>query len=218
VAPLAEARELPRLVPWNGGILVVGGGSEIQARALATTEIFDPQSRTWTAGPTLNWPRRDAEVVMLPDGRILAIGGSTGPTKTGSPYVEILGPGGAGWHIAAPMTDPRIGHTSTLLLDGRVLIVGGQADPATFLRSAEIYDPVSDQWSPAPDLNEPRSVNHARLLQSGRVLVIGGGTDVSATSTCELYDPASNSSLLVVGGRGARFQPMREVEILEAAP
>src|SRR5438552_852920 len=42
VGGLRDARELPRLAAWGSGIIVVGGGSEMRASALQTTETFEP--------------------------------------------------------------------------------------------------------------------------------------------------------------------------------
>jgi large repetitive protein len=195
---LPEPRELPRVVLLpDSTVLAVGGGSELQRYALATTMIYNPRTNTWTAGPPLGGPRRDAEVVTLRDGRILAIGGSPGPERTGSTVVEALDPATRTWRTVAKMNVPRIGHAAALLADGRVLVTGGQAKPGDYLRSAEVYDPAADRWTLTPDMNDVRNVHHARRLRDGSVLVIGGGTDQSATNTTELYNPSTNTWTMV---------------------
>jgi N-acetylneuraminic acid mutarotase len=194
MGPLKEARELPRLAVREPGVIIlIGGGSELRATATKSTETFDPSSRQWLAGPTLNVARRDAEVVTLLDGSVLAIGGSDGPTRTGVKSVERLDRGNSSWRIVSPMNDARIGHTAVMLPDGRVFVAGGQDAPDHYLKTAEIYDPVADRWSNAGEMLEERSVHSARPMKDGRVIVMGGGTDTSATSSVEIYDPKTNS-------------------------
>ena len=48
---------------------------EPEARALATTEIYDPTANSWTAGPDLLEPRKDGHALLLPDGSVLIHGG-----------------------------------------------------------------------------------------------------------------------------------------------
>jgi hypothetical protein len=96
--------------------------------------------------------------------------------------------------------------TATLLHDGRVLVTGGErasVEPASVLRSAEIYDPSTGAWSSAGSMSEPRGIHTATLLPDGRVLVASGvkstvpssiGLDnpwSGALDTSELYDPAT---------------------------
>ncbi|MGT2437998.1 Kelch repeat-containing protein [Bradyrhizobium betae] len=194
MAPLKEARELPRLVHRNSSsAILIGGGSELRATATRSTEVFKFSTGEWMPGPSLNYPRRDAEVVSLGDGTILAIGGSDGPTRTGNSSVERLDPGAESWRLVSPMTVGRIGHAAVLLADGRVFVTGGQDTPDHYLKSAEVYDPAADRWTPAASMLEERSVHSTRLLKDGRVIVMGGGTDVSATSSVEIYAPLANS-------------------------
>src|SRR5262245_65741473 len=57
------------------------------------------------------------------------------------------------WSTTGSMTAVRGGlQTATLLTDGRALVAGGCGaffgfDCATFLASAELYDPVAGTWS-----------------------------------------------------------------------
>jgi Galactose oxidase, central domain/Kelch motif len=80
VAPLSIPREsaiITRLA--DGRILVAGGATseeiDPEAQALASTEIFDPVSETWSAGPDLLEPRKDGHALVLEDGSILIHGG-----------------------------------------------------------------------------------------------------------------------------------------------
>ncbi len=80
IAPMSTAREGAAItVLADGRVLVAGGASsdemDPEARALASTEIFDPVSETWTAGPDLLEPRKDGHALVLEDGSVLIHGG-----------------------------------------------------------------------------------------------------------------------------------------------
>ena len=95
------------------------------------------------------------------------------------------------------MTTARHGHTATLLTNGRVLIAGGQADPATPLRTAEIYDPESGRFTPTGDMTAPRYAHTATLLPDGRVLLAAGGITAGhgliPSNVAEIYDPSTGT-------------------------
>lgn len=143
----------------------------------------------------------------LLDGRILMAGGITQDGLGGSIILDsfqLYDPNTESYSASsATMQHPRQAHTATRLPDGRVLLLGGSQDGSVIVSTGDIYDPVTDSCSPIPDMAVPRVLQTATLLDDGRVLVVGGlGTfdfvDVSAalnsaTSSCEIYDPISNS-------------------------
>ncbi len=74
----------------DGRVLVVGGVTTLSdrtSRALATAEIYDPGSNTWTAAASLHSPRSDHSATLLADGRVLVVGGHT-PTSYSDPSTE----------------------------------------------------------------------------------------------------------------------------------
>src|SRR5207244_13573037 len=58
-------------------------------------------------------------------------------------FHDVLGT----WNPAASMAAARVAHTATLLGNGKVLVTGGQWYPASYLSSAELYDPTTNTWS-----------------------------------------------------------------------
>ena len=98
------------------------------------------------------------------------------------------------WIITGSTAVARQSHTATLLEDGKVLIAGG-ADEHNVLASAELYNPATGLWAPTGSLGVARIGHTATLLASGKVLVAGGLstdlTELKATHTAELYDPAT---------------------------
>ncbi len=80
VAPMSTPRDAAMITPLADGRILVAGGTtsdeiDPEARALATTEIFDPATETWTAGPDLLEPRKDGHALVLEDGSVLIHGG-----------------------------------------------------------------------------------------------------------------------------------------------
>ncbi len=191
-----------------------GGGTVTVPTATNTTEIFDPLSRSFTAGPTMLVPRATHTATRLQDGRILLAGGldSTGVCHASCEIydrtTDQISPTGN-------MTAPRAGHTATLLDDGRVLVTGGFADyqnPSTAWatalntaqNTAEIYDPATGTWKPVAQVMASKRAGHsATRLADGKVMLVngisGGTTGIWGnqtpvfTATVELFDPATET-------------------------
>ncbi len=61
----------------DGRVLAAGGENYWSKDSLSysTTEIFDPQTNSWSPGPNLTDLRVDATATLMPDGRVLLVGG-----------------------------------------------------------------------------------------------------------------------------------------------
>ena len=76
--PMTEPRTNHTLTLLPDGTVLTAGGNdprETMHVPLATTEIFDPATNTWTAGPDLAHARSEHTVTLMPDGTVLFIGG-----------------------------------------------------------------------------------------------------------------------------------------------
>ena len=163
------------------GRLLLAGGSD---RSLAT-ELYEPDSDTWSAAGFLTEPRKGHTATLLPDGRVLIVGGRiAGALGTTGRTAELWDAASQSWTPTEPMSVARRGHAATLLPDGRVLVTGGVE--ATTLPRAEIYDPVNQVWSEVPGMLAQRRGHATTLLQDGRVL-ISSGTGRSV----EIFDPVT---------------------------
>jgi hypothetical protein len=199
----------------DGKVLVVGGagaalnldptGSDQSSSApLATAELYDPGSGTFSATGSLATGRSFQTATLLQDGKVLIVGG-TDATNKSLATAELYDPASGTFSPTGSMTDLRSFHTATLLQDGKVLVVGGlssssgsgssAADPAT--TSAELYDPSSGTFTKiAAPLVSPRALHTATLLQDGKVLIAGGldtGGGGAMLASAELYDPATQT-------------------------
>jgi N-acetylneuraminic acid mutarotase len=180
----------------DGRVLIVGGLQERAAgsQGLASVEVYDPVSGTWSITGSLNSGRAEHTATLLPDGTVLVTGGNAGYSGPALASVEIYDPTRGTWSAAPPLSVPRRGHSATRLADGRVLVVGGRFstnDPDVHA-SAEIYDPVSGTWSPTGSLLTPREGHSATLLPDSRVLVVGGYYQ-SWLASAEVYDAVSGA-------------------------
>jgi len=94
------------------------------------------------------------------------------------------------WAKTGSMTTPRQGQMATLLASGRVLVVNGGS------AGAELYNPATGKWTATGSPAAPASGYTTTLLPNGQVLLAGGdqdGTPATATSSAELYNPATGT-------------------------
>jgi hypothetical protein len=192
----ARGRALASLLP-SGKVLLVGGTAAANGAgpALASTELYDAATNSWSNAGSLKSARTNATATMLPDGRVLVAGGETaqGGGGTALSSAEIYNPATNSWSDAGTMTATRVNASATLLADGRVLVVGGATsdDPTSALTSAEVYNPATNSWSSAGDMTAARTSGTTTMLSDGRVLAVGG--DIGCNPTASLYDPATNN-------------------------
>jgi Galactose oxidase, central domain/Kelch motif len=183
----------------DGRVLVAGGEHYVVGDvaggsvALASAELYDPGTGTWTATGSMATPRASHAAVLLPNGQVLVVGDTT---------AELYDPGTAAWTATGSMATPRGWFTATLLTDGKVLVAGGHGGStgtlAGTLASAELYDPGTGTWAATGSMGTPRASHTATLLPGGRVLIAAGasvlrwgGDDLLASA--ELYDPSTGT-------------------------
>jgi hypothetical protein len=182
----------------NGTVLVAGGSQTIPngtgagGSPIATAEIYDPTTGTWSTTGSMSTARGNHTATLLPNGTVLVAGGgvesSTSYTTVAS--AEIYNPTTGTWSSTGSMSTLRAWHTATLMPNGTVLVAGGgDPDGNVSSNSAELYDSVAGTWTLTGSLTTARAQHTATLLPNGTVLAAGGGNPGSGTALiAETYD------------------------------
>jgi galactose oxidase len=150
----------PSVLYNSGRVLFAGGGNPPTAAA----EIIDlnQQQPAWKATGAMNFPRRQHNATLLPDGTVLVTGGTRGSggpghgfndIRAGQPVhaAELWNPATGQWSVLAAERVDRCYHSVAVLLpDARVLSAGGgeyrpdnahDNDPKDSQRNAQVFSP-----------------------------------------------------------------------------
>ena len=183
---MANVRESHTSTPLNDGRVLVAGGDVGGANTqIASAELYDPVTASFSVANNMITPRSDHTATLLSDGRVLVAGGY------GIASAEVYDPTSGNFVGVGSMQADRHGATATLLKDGRVLVTGGMRNDGTVLATAELFDPSSNSFSPAGNMSIARFRHTATLLANGNVLLTGGLGSAATLSSAELYDPAT---------------------------
>ena len=175
---LAIAREqhTATLLP-NGKVLVAGGSDLINY--LASAELYDPASGTWTTTGSLATARLGHTATLLPNGKMLVAGGAFNARELAS--AELYDP------ASGPGRPPAASPPNEIFTQRPCCPTARCSSQAVAgLTSTELYDPASGTWTVTGRLADRASAATATLLPDGNVLVAGGIDPYLASA--ELYD------------------------------
>jgi hypothetical protein len=156
----------------NGKVMVAGGniGGD-QNPSYKTTEIYDPDTNTWTRAKDMIYARQNHFAILLKTGKVL-VGSGTAADGWLLTSTELYDPATDTWSRSGDMLNAHLGVTPVLLADGQVLIAGGNNNSAW--GSVEEYNPQTGAWHSVADMPLIRIQNTVTLLGNGQVLVAGG--------------------------------------------
>jgi hypothetical protein len=136
---IGRKRHTTSLLP-NGKVLVCGGDDRF--KVFKTTEVYDPTTDSFSAGPLMTTSRSGHTATTLLNGTVLLTGGESATSSTST---EIYDPEKNSFSSGPPLAVERLNHFSALLPDGRVLIGGGMFIES--MQTTETYDPVTNSFS-----------------------------------------------------------------------
>jgi hypothetical protein len=115
-----EGRTRPSLTLLLNGLVLVAGGQG--HGTLASAELYDPASGTWSPTGALPIAIWGHTATLLPNGAVLVTGGISEVVVAN---VEIYNPNKGTWSSTDNLAHARSQHTATLIRNGKVLIASG---------------------------------------------------------------------------------------------
>jgi hypothetical protein len=207
-ASMAQARTDFQAVKLNDGRVLVMGGRVFTASSslfpdesvlsmgtlLASCEIYDPNTNTWSATGAMSCVRAFHRAVVLPDGRVLVMGGfghvpSQPSTAAALRSCEIYDPKTGRWHSAGRLSTGRWKHRAVYLASRKQVLVFGAASGAV-----DRYDVTTGTWGSAVAAIQRQDNGGAAIIGTDAgVVIIGGRNASAAVTTASMLIPNSDS-------------------------
>jgi N-acetylneuraminic acid mutarotase len=194
----------------NGKVLAVGGFDSTGA-GLASAELFDPLTQTWSATPSLSQARYGHTATLLASGEVLVAGGGASPATS-----EIYDPVSNTWRNGPALRSDRRLAVAVTSSSGRALLFSGiEASAQTPEIVGPNFAPVTSQ---TPILNAPSvalTLLNALSLSGSRfrpALQASGGDTAQSASNAPVFtlERVDNGQRIVL--------PQAPVSFLSSSP
>ncbi len=186
-ASMAVPRADFAAVAVDGRIWALGGITSAGGTRLNTTEVYDPASDTWRAGPTLTTARSAFGAATV--GQTIYLFGGTTPEQATTTTVQALDTTTGQWRDLAPLPAPLASPAPTQL-NGTIYLIGGEANGAA-VGTVYAYTPAANSWRTLAALPTPRTGLAVEVLE-GKIYALGGLVNGTASATVDVYDPVAN--------------------------
>jgi N-acetylneuraminic acid mutarotase len=190
----------PAAVLLQNGEVLVAGGLDTSNKAVATADLYNPATNSFTPVASMHVKRSVPTATLLPNGNVLVAGGSDSvPIAT----AEVYNPTANTWTLVSnTMSAPRYAAGAVLLPTGKVLVAGGVTTLAPgqlTTATTDLYEPSTNAFTPGPAMPDSRALFGIASLPDGMVLVAGGAVfppspgSPAPDATSALYSPVTNS-------------------------
>ena len=171
----------------DGEVLIAGGVNPSSSSALASAELYNPATGTFSPTASMATARLGQTATLLQNGEVLVAGGEN---STGFPSsAELYNPATGKWTATGNESNTLFSAHAVLLANGEVFEVGNGG-------ITELYNPATGSWSPGAKFDD-RSRFSVTLLATGKVLVVGGQVytprPTHFVASALLYDPTTNT-------------------------
>lgn len=188
-APLSAAKYTGTISELNGKIYFIGGYNGTSS--IATTEVYDPGTDSWTIKSAMPTARTVWTAVV--NGKIYAIGGNKGTIST--PNItdinEEYNPVTDSWTTKASMPTARNSFGIGVVND-KIYVFGGINSSSQVTSKNEVYDPSTNSWTTKSDGPSKTYANSAVVVDND-IYHFGGSTGTNYLSTVRVYSTISDT-------------------------
>jgi hypothetical protein len=169
-AELSEARDsFASFVLPDGRVLVAGGLSGAPTEPIASAELYDPASDSWSVTGSLLQARSSFTLSARASKggvAVLAVGGAAQQGALSS--TELYDEGSGLWSPGPELPAPYAGHAALRFDDGDLLIAGGSSS-----RRAALLGASASSWTPAGELLALEPGSTLTALGNDDALLVG---------------------------------------------